>query len=104
MWLVGAEPLLGGARPIDVLVAEGEAARGLHHKVKSRCLPTRWLSQLHWRKAVSGFARDPTAQSTSPRCQNSTGQHASDTKLKYSKILAKILPDRRSRYVTIQWD
>ncbi len=23
MWLVGSEPLLGGARPIDVLVAEG---------------------------------------------------------------------------------
>jgi uncharacterized protein (DUF2384 family) len=25
MWLVGAEPLLGGARPIDVLVIEGAA-------------------------------------------------------------------------------
>jgi len=25
MWLVGAEPLLGGARPIDVLVTEGAA-------------------------------------------------------------------------------
>lgn len=25
MWLVGSEPLLGGARPIDVLVAEGAA-------------------------------------------------------------------------------
>jgi uncharacterized protein (DUF2384 family) len=25
MWLVGAEPLLGGARPIDVLVLEGAA-------------------------------------------------------------------------------
>jgi uncharacterized protein (DUF2384 family) len=25
MWLVGSEPLLGGARPIDVLVTEGAA-------------------------------------------------------------------------------
>jgi uncharacterized protein (DUF2384 family) len=25
MWLVGSEPLLGGARPIDVLVLEGAA-------------------------------------------------------------------------------
>ena len=25
MWLVGSEPLLGGARPIDVLVMEGAA-------------------------------------------------------------------------------
>ena len=25
MWLVGSEPLLGGARPIDVLVSEGAA-------------------------------------------------------------------------------
>lgn len=25
MWLVGSEPLLGGARPIDVLVIEGAA-------------------------------------------------------------------------------
>jgi uncharacterized protein (DUF2384 family) len=25
MWLVGSEPLLGGARPIDVLVVEGAA-------------------------------------------------------------------------------
>jgi uncharacterized protein (DUF2384 family) len=25
MWLVGSEPLLGGARPIDVLAAEGAA-------------------------------------------------------------------------------
>jgi uncharacterized protein (DUF2384 family) len=25
MWLVGAEPLLGGARPIDVLATEGAA-------------------------------------------------------------------------------
>jgi uncharacterized protein (DUF2384 family) len=25
MWLVGSEPLLGGARPIDVLVADGAA-------------------------------------------------------------------------------
>jgi uncharacterized protein (DUF2384 family) len=23
MWLLGSEPLLGGARPIDVLVSEG---------------------------------------------------------------------------------
>ena len=26
MWLVGSEPLLGGARPIDILVLEGAAA------------------------------------------------------------------------------
>ena len=26
LWLVGSEPLLGGARPIDVLVLEGAAA------------------------------------------------------------------------------
>ena len=26
MWLVGSEPLLGGARPIDVLVTEGAAS------------------------------------------------------------------------------
>jgi len=25
MWLIGSEPLLGGARPIDVLVIEGAA-------------------------------------------------------------------------------
>jgi uncharacterized protein (DUF2384 family) len=25
MWLVGSEPLLGGARPIDILVLEGAA-------------------------------------------------------------------------------
>jgi uncharacterized protein (DUF2384 family) len=25
MWLTGSEPLLGGARPIDVLVTEGAA-------------------------------------------------------------------------------
>jgi len=25
IWLVGSEPLLGGARPIDVLVTEGAA-------------------------------------------------------------------------------
>ena len=25
MWLIGSEPLLGGARPIDVLVTEGAA-------------------------------------------------------------------------------
>jgi uncharacterized protein (DUF2384 family) len=25
LWLVGSEPLLGGARPIDVLVMEGAA-------------------------------------------------------------------------------
>src|SRR5580698_8917284 len=25
MWLVGSEPLLGGARPIDILVSEGAA-------------------------------------------------------------------------------
>jgi len=25
MWLVGSEPLLGGARPIDVLATEGAA-------------------------------------------------------------------------------
>ena len=26
MWLVGSEPLLGGARPIDVLTIEGAAS------------------------------------------------------------------------------
>jgi uncharacterized protein (DUF2384 family) len=26
LWLVGSEPLLGGARPIDVLVLEGAAS------------------------------------------------------------------------------